>query len=123
MSEIRFTLPHGLVDASGVTHREGVMRPATARDEIEALGDPEVRRNEARLSSLVLAKTVRSIGEFEPVDLDLIEELPAPDFDHLQRLYERLNAPVPVLGHVVCPHCARGYDVDLTALEDGRLGE
>lgn len=123
MTTLRFTLPHGLVDTDGVTHRDGVMRRATARDEIEALGDPEVRRNEARLSSLVLARTVASIGEFEPVDVELIEELPAADFDHLQRLYERLNAPEPAIGSVVCPHCAGGFDVDLTALEDGRLGE
>ena len=46
-TEIPFTLPRGLLDDEGGVHREGAMRLATARDEIEPLRDPEVRRNEA----------------------------------------------------------------------------
>ena len=36
-TEYPFTLPRGYVDASGNVHREGTMRLATARDEIEPL--------------------------------------------------------------------------------------
>ena len=36
-SEYAFTLPRGLVDSAGTVHREGTMRLATARDEIEPL--------------------------------------------------------------------------------------
>jgi hypothetical protein len=42
-TEIAFTLPRGWVDAAGESHREGRMRLATARDEIEPLRDPAVR--------------------------------------------------------------------------------
>ena len=36
-SEYAFTLPRGYVDSEGQVHREGTMRLATARDEIEPL--------------------------------------------------------------------------------------
>jgi len=37
---LEFTLPHGYVDAQGQVHKHGVMRMATAMDEIEPLQDP-----------------------------------------------------------------------------------
>ena len=67
------------------------MRLATARDEIEPLRDPEVRQNEAYLSVLLLARTVTRIGDITEITPEVIEGLYAADFDHLQRLYERLN--------------------------------
>ena len=122
-TEFSFTLPRGYVDASGAVHREGVMRLATARDEIEPLRDAEVRRNEAYLAVLLLARVVTRIGDVVDVTPGLIEELYAADFDHLQRLYERLNTDGEAVGAVTCPHCAQAFEVDLTDIEDGRLGE
>jgi hypothetical protein len=46
-TEIAFTLPRGYLAPDGTVHREGVMRLATARDEIEPLRSPEVRDNQA----------------------------------------------------------------------------
>jgi hypothetical protein len=122
-TEIPFTLPRGLVDASGAVHREGTMRLATARDEIEPLRDPEVRRNEAYLSVLLLARTVTRIGAITEITPEVIEGLFAADFDHLQRLYERVNTDGDSVGVVSCPECAHDFEVDLTEIEDGRLGE
>ena len=122
-TEFAFTLPRGYVDASGAVHREGVMRLATARDEIEPLRDAEVRRNEAYLAVLLLARVVTRIGDVVDVTPAMIEELYSADFDHLQRLYERLNTDGEAVGAVTCPHCAQAFEVDLTDIEDGRLGE
>jgi len=122
-TEYAFTLPRGLVDEHGVVHRTGTMRLATARDEIEPLRDPEVRRNEAYLTVLLLARTVTRIGDVTDVTEELIEGLFAADFDHLQRLYERLNADGEAVGAVVCPTCTTAFEVDLSEIEDGRLGE
>jgi hypothetical protein len=66
-SEYAFTLPRGLVDSDGAVHREGTMRLATARDEIEPLRSVEVRQNEAYLSVLLLARTVLRIVEFTEI--------------------------------------------------------
>ena len=122
-TEFAFTLPRGYVDASGAVHRDGVMRLATARDEIEPLRDADVRRNEAYLAVLLLSRVVTRIGDVVDVTPSVIEELYAADFDHLQRLYERLNTDGEAVGAVTCPHCAQAFEVDLTDIEDGRLGE
>jgi hypothetical protein len=122
-TEFAFTLPRGYVDGQGTVHREGIMRLATARDEIEPLRDAEVRRNEAYLAVLLLARVVVRIGGVSEVTPELIEGLYAADFDHLQRLYERLNTDGDAVGSVVCPHCAEAFEVDLTDIEDGGLGK
>lgn len=122
-TEIAFTLPRGLVDARGVVHREGVMRLATARDEIEPLRDVAVRQNHAYLTVLLLARTIVRIGEVSEVGPDLVEGLFAADFDHLQRLYERVNADGEAVGVIDCPSCQHRFEVDLTEVEDGRLGK
>jgi hypothetical protein len=122
-TEFTFTLPRGYLDASGTVHREGVMRLATARDEIEPLRDADVRRNEAYLAVLLLSRVVTRIGDVDAITPTVIEELYAADFDHLQRLYERLNTDGEAVGAVTCPHCAQAFEVDLTDIEDGRLGE
>jgi hypothetical protein len=121
-TEVPFTLPQGYADAAGTIHRDGVMRLATARDEIEPLRDASVRTNGAYLSVLLLARTVTRLGDLPEVTPDLIQNLYAVDFDHLQRLYERVNSSEEVVGTVTCPTCASAFEVDLAALEDGGLG-
>jgi hypothetical protein len=123
-TEVPFTLPQGYADAAGRIHREGIMRLATARDEIEPLRDAAVRTNGAYLSVLLLARTVTRLGDLPPEQLtpDLIQDLYAVDFDHLQRLYERVNSSEEVVGTVTCPTCSSAFEVDLAGLEDGGLG-
>jgi hypothetical protein len=122
-TEIAFTLPRGWVDAAGETHREGRMRLATARDEIEPLRDPAVRENEAYLGVLLLARVITRIGSVTEITPELVEGLYAADFDHLQKLYERLNTDGEAVGTIACPDCGHHFEVDLTEIQDGRLGE
>jgi hypothetical protein len=122
-TEIEFTLPRGYVDANGNLHREGTMRLATARDEIEPLREVDVRQNQAYLSVLLLARTITRIGEVTEITPEMVESMFAADFDHLQRLYERINSDGEAVGVVSCPACAHRFEIDLTEIEDGRLGE
>ena len=122
-TEYAFTLPRGYVGQDGTVHRDGVMRLATARDEIEPLREATVRQNEAYLSILLLSRVVTRIGDVTDVTTDLIENLFAADFDHLQRLYERLNTDGESVGSITCPACSHAFEVDLSEIEDGRLGE
>ena len=122
-TEFAFSLPRGFVDSDGTVHREGIMRLATARDEIEPLRDAEVRRNEAYLAVLLLARVITRIGSVTDVTPEVIEGLYAADFDHLQRLYERLNTDGEAVGAISCPSCGHAFEVDLTEIQDGRLGE
>jgi hypothetical protein len=122
-TEIAFRLPRGYVDGGGTVHREGTMRLATARDEIEPLREVEVRQNQAYLSIVLIARTVTRIGDVTTITPELVSGLYAADFDHLQRLYERVNSDGEAVGVVSCPSCAHQFEVDLTDVEDGRLGE
>jgi len=122
-TEIAFTLPRGYVDERGEVHREGTMRLATARDEIEPLRDVQVRQNEAYLTVLLLARTITRLGDVTDISPALVEGLFAADFDHLQRLYERINSDGEAVGVLSCPACAHEFEVDLSEIEDGRLGE
>jgi hypothetical protein len=122
-TEIAFTLPRGYVDDAGAVHRDGTMRLATARDEIEPLRDPIVRQNDAYLSVLLLSRVVTRIGAVTEVTPSFVEGLYAVDFDHLQRLYERVNTDGELVGAVTCPSCDHAFEVDLSEIQDGGLGE
>ena len=122
-TEVAFTLPRGYVDGEGKVHREGVMRLATARDEIEPLRDADVRSNQAYLSVLLSSRTITRLGDVTQVTPELVEDMYAVDFDHLQRLYERINSDGEAVGVVSCPSCTQEFEVDLTEIEDGRLGK
>ena len=90
-SEYAFTLPRGLVDSAGTVHREGTMRLATARDEIEPLRDPRVKENEAYATVIVLARVVTELGSVHRVTTKVIESLFVSDFGYLQDLYRIIN--------------------------------
>lgn len=92
-TEVEFHLPKGYVDANGTLHRHGVMRLATAADEILPLRDPRVQQNEAYLIVIVLARVLVRLGTLTDIDTSTIEGLYASDLAYLQQLYERLNSP------------------------------
>jgi hypothetical protein len=118
-TEYLFTLPRGLVDDRGRVHRDGVMRLATARDEINPQGDPRVRQNPAFLSVLLLAQTVRRIGEISIVDVGVIERLFASDLAFLQDLYRRVNQQGHTEAAVTCPQCGADFAVDVAGTSPG----
>lgn len=87
-----FTLPRGYVDDHGVLHRDGVMRLATARDELEPLRDPTIDGpDDPRLTVVVLARVVERLGSLELVTAHEIEGLFAADLAFLQDFYGVIN--------------------------------
>jgi len=113
MTRYPFVLPRGYVDEQGTVHREGVMRLATARDEITSQGDPRVRQNPIYLSVLLLARTVTRLGTAPGVDTLVIENLFASDLAFLQDLYRRINQEGHTEADVTCPACGHGFAVDI----------
>ena len=90
-TEFEFTLPKGYLDSDGNLHRTGVMRLATARDEIEPLRDPRVADNDAYLTVAILARVVTELGTLPEVSTWTIEGLFAADMAYLQDLYGIVN--------------------------------
>jgi hypothetical protein len=90
-TEFPFTLPRGYLDEAGSLHRDGVMRLATARDEIEPLRDARVKENEAYLTVIVLSRTIISLGSVPRMTPKVIEGLFSSDLAYLQDFYTRIN--------------------------------
>lgn len=119
-TEFAFELPRGYVDDSGVTHRTGMMRLATARDELVPLRDDRVRENSAYLTVVLLARVITRIGDITDVHAGIIENLFASDLAFLQDLYRRVNSEGHTRAGVSCPECNHEFTVDIAG---GRLGE
>src|SRR5687767_10308415 len=90
-TEFPFRLPHGYVDAEGTVHREGVMRLATAYDEIAPMKDPRVRANPGYLVIILLSRVITRLGELDQVTPKVAEGLFAGDLAYLQDFYQRIN--------------------------------
>lgn len=87
-----FVLPRGYVDRHGTLHKEGRMRLATARDELEPLRDPTITGpDDPRLTILVLARVVEELGTLELITTHEIESLFAIDLAFLQDFYGVIN--------------------------------
>jgi hypothetical protein len=112
-TEYPFTLPRGYVDQDGRRHRDGVMRLATARDELTTQNDPRAKQNPAYLTVLLLERTVTKLGSVRDIDTFVIENLFASDLAFLQDLYRRINQDGHAEVAVGCPHCGQEFAVDI----------
>lgn len=112
-TEFAFVLPLGFVDADGTLHREGVMRLATAFDEIAPLKDPRVHSNPAYLLVILLSRVVTRLGSLEALNPKVIEGLFAADLAYLEDLYARVNRNGHDLVPAQCPRCEHQFDVEV----------
>lgn len=119
-TEFAFQLPRGYLDADGELHRTGVMRLATARDELLPLYDARVQENPAFTTVVLLSRVITELGTLRSVSAQVVEQMFASDVAFLQDLYRRINAEGHTHAAVVCPACQHHFVVDISG---GRLGE
>lgn len=112
-TEFEFTLPKGFVDKEGEVHRKGVMRLATAKDEILPLQDYRVQNNRAYLVIILLSRVIERLGDVKSINPAVIEALFSTDLAYLQDFYRRINEEGTAAVKVKCPSCGHGFDVDL----------
>jgi|ERR1043166_8168812 hypothetical protein len=110
-TEFEFTLPCGYLDAEGTLHRDGVMRRATAADEILPLRDPRVINNQAYLVVILLSRVVVRLGSVDPITPKVVENLFATDLAYLQDLYNRINHADGRVVTAACPKCQHEFEV------------
>jgi len=115
-TEFTFTLPLGYVDAEGNMHKEGVMRLATAFDEIAPLKDPRVRSNQGYLLIILLSRVISKLGTLEHINPKVIEGLYAADLAYLQDLYCRINQNGHNRVRTQCPHCEQEFELELSSM-------
>ena len=114
-----FELPRGYVDEKGTVHKRGVMRLATAADEILPLRDIRVQQNPSYLSILLLSRVVVRLGELTSISEKVIESLYTMDLAYLQDMYQRINNVEPPMMKVVCPDCGKIHEVPINFTREG----
>jgi len=116
-----FTLPKGYIDETGEVHQKGMMRLATAMDEVAPLRDPRVHSNEAYLALILLAQVITRLGTLDEVTPQMMENFFAVDVVYLQEFYRQINGLDEALwATVTCPHCGHTFDTAVPLLgEEG----
>lgn len=115
-TEVEFLLPRGYVDDEGTLHRAGVMRLATAADEILPMRDPRVQANPAYLTVIVLARVVMRLGDVRAVTPKVIEGLFSGDLAYLQDFYRRINENGYAAVKTTCPKCEHAFEAELVPI-------
>lgn len=113
-TEFEFTLPRGYVDADGSLHRRGIMRLATAADEIIPLRDPRVKGNQAYLVIILLSRVITKLGDLQDISTRTVEGLFSADLAYLQDFYRRINEDGHTMLPVTCPDCSHNFEVDFS---------
>ena len=116
-TEFEFTLPRGYVDTEGNLHKQGVMRLATAADEIFPLKDLRVKSNEAYLVIVLLSRVITKLGTLKSINTGIIEGLFSADLAYLQEFYRQINENGTSMIPTSCPECNHEFEVNL-----GQLG-
>ncbi|XHS77619.1 hypothetical protein ACFJGW_18125 [Burkholderiaceae bacterium UC74_6] len=109
ITEHEFELPKGYVDATGTLHRKGVMRLATAADELMPLKDPRVRDFAAYLIVILLSRVVMRLGTLTDIHPGVIEGLFTEDLAYLQHTYNRINGLAREADDAQCPECGHHF--------------
>ena len=112
-TEYEFTLPKGYVDEDGNLHRGGIMRLATAADEIIPLKDPRVQQNPAYLAIILLSRVITKLVSLDSINPRIIEGLFASDLAYLQEFYKRINGGGVIQLKAKCPKCGNEFEVDI----------
>ena len=118
-TEFEFTLPRGYVDKDGNVHKQGVMRLATAKDEILPLQDYRVQNNRAYLVIILLSRVITKLGSLKSINPSVVEDMYSADLAYLQDYYRRVNEEGTAKVNVSCPECKHRFELDL----GGDLGE
>jgi hypothetical protein len=112
-TEFSFTLPRGLIDDLQRVNRQGIMRLATAKDEIMVQQEPKVRDNPAYGVLIMLSRVITRLGSLTYVSPDLLENLPILDISYLREYYNRINQQGDAKIAAECPHCNANFAVNL----------
>lgn len=111
-TEFEFVLPKGYIDPEGNLHQKGVMRLATAADEILPLKDPRVQQNQAYHVIILLSRVITHLGSLTTVTTKVVEDLFTADLAYLQEMYNRINSSGTDTIKVVCPKCEHLFEVE-----------
>lgn len=112
-TEFDFTLPRGLMDTEGVVHRDGVMRLATAKDEITVQKDQRAKEGEAYSTLVMFSRVIVRMGTLSKITPEILENLFTRDLNYLREFYNRINQQGNLEIPVCCPNCNNKFSSEL----------
>ena len=112
-TEFEFTLPKGFVDEDGNLHKKGIMRLATAADEILPMKDSRVQSNPAYLTLILFSRVIVKLGTLDAINTKIIENLFTSDLSYLQDFYRRINENGSGKIKAACPKCEHQFDMEV----------
>ena len=112
-TEFSFILPKGLIDTNQRTQRKGLMRLATAKDEIMVQQERKVRENPAYSTLAMLSRVISRLGSLNSVSPEQLEGLVLTDISYLREFYNRINQQGDTRVSTRCPHCEKEFQARL----------
>ena len=109
-TEYTFELPKGYVDEKGQTHREVTMREITGADQ-EAMLNPQLRNNPAKMLTALLARVITKLGTLEgrQVDAGVTASMFKSDRDFLILKLKEIDSGPEMDIDVECPDCGKKF--------------
>lgn len=109
-TEFTFELPKGYVDEKGQTHREVTMREITGADQ-EAMLNPQLRNNPAKMLTALLARVITKLGTLEgrQVDAGVTANMFKSDRDFLILKLKEIDSGPEMDIDVECPDCGKKF--------------
>jgi len=109
-TEYTFELPKGYVDEKGQTHREVTMREITGADQ-EAMLNPQLRNNPAKMLTALLARVITKLGTLEgrQVDAGVTANMFKSDRDFLILKLKEIDSGPEMDIDVECPDCGKKF--------------
>lgn len=116
-NEFSFVLPRGYIDSEENAHKTGIMRLATALDEIEAMINPKVKNRPDYIQVILLSRVITKLGTLPAITPDIIEGLFTADFTFLQHFYEKINSLEDLAPYgTTCPHCGQKIEIPINSI-------
>ncbi|MBN8562713.1 MULTISPECIES: phage tail assembly protein [Leptolyngbya] len=111
--EFEFTLPRGLVGTDGAVHRQGIMRLATAKDEIAVQRDRRTQESTAYGLLIMLSRVIKQLGSLSTLTPENLENLFSRDLAYLREFFNRINQQGNAHIPAQCPTCSTAFQVEL----------
>ena len=109
-TDYTFELPKGYVDEKGQTHREVTLREITGADQ-EAMLNPQLRNNPAKMLTALLARVITKLGMLEgrQVDAGVTAGMFKSDRDFLILKLKEIDSGPEMDIDVECPDCGKKF--------------
>jgi len=99
--------------ADGVLRRAGIMRLATARDEMIVARDRTAQIQPGYGDLIMLSQVITRLGDLVNLTPTVLEDLFTLDLAYLREFYNRINQSGEAHIPAQCPQCQHAFNLEL----------